>query len=59
MFEDSEAGMEAGLAAGMHTVVIPDPNFTRQEVQERFAAASETLASLADWDPATVGLPPL
>ena len=57
VFEDSGAGMDAGLAAGMHTVVVPDPLFTPAEVAERFRGASEVLQTMDAWDPAVVALP--
>ena len=29
MFEDSSAGIQAGLSAGMRTVALPDARFTK------------------------------
>ena len=58
VFEDSGAGMDAGLAAGMRTVVVPDPLFTPAEVAEQFARATEVLKTMEAWDPAVALLPP-
>lgn len=57
VFEDSESGMAAGLAAGMHTCAVPDPNFTEAEREQRFGEASLVLSSLEDFAPESVGLP--
>ena len=35
-----------GLAAGMHTCVIPDPNFTAAERVKRFGDATDTAVAL-------------
>jgi pseudouridine-5'-monophosphatase len=53
VFEDSLAGMEAALAAGMSVVVIPDPHLDRQLYQD----AHQILASLSDFDPPFWHLP--
>jgi pseudouridine-5'-monophosphatase len=53
-FEDSLAGVQSAKAAGMFVVAIPDP---RLDMDEFMAARPDiVLASLADFDPAVVGL---
>jgi HAD superfamily hydrolase (TIGR01509 family) len=53
VFEDSVAGMEAAIAAGMSVVVIPDAVFDRQ----LFTAADQVLDSMMDFNPQDWNLP--
>ncbi|MEE8311411.1 MAG: HAD-IA family hydrolase [Candidatus Binatia bacterium] len=52
VFEDSPAGVEAALAAGMQVVALPDPELER----ERFAGADLIIDSFDDLEPADIGL---
>jgi pseudouridine-5'-monophosphatase len=54
VFEDSPAGVEAALAAGMPAVAVPDPNME----SSRYPGALAVLRSLEEFDPAPWGLPP-
>lgn len=53
VFEDSPAGAEAALAAGMSVVVVPDPNMNH----EAYPRASQILRNLNEFDPGAYGLP--
>lgn len=53
VFEDAVAGVAAGKAAGMHVVMVPDPNLSSSAA----AAADEVLESLEDFEPQNWGLP--
>jgi HAD superfamily hydrolase (TIGR01509 family) len=53
VFEDSVAGMEAAIAAGMSVVVIPDAVFDRQ----LFTAADQVLDSMMEFNPQDWDLP--
>jgi HAD superfamily hydrolase (TIGR01509 family) len=53
VFEDSVAGMEAAIAAGMAVVVIPDAVFDRQ----LFTAADQVLDSMMEFNPQDWDLP--
>jgi len=53
VFEDAPAGAQAGLAAGMCVVAVPDPNMDRG----LYAGCHELLGSLLDFDPQGWGLP--
>ena len=53
VFEDSVAGMQAAIAAGMSVVAIPDPLFNRQLFQE----ADLILNSMTEFEPQDWGLP--
>jgi len=53
VFEDAPSGLEAGHAAGMAVVTVPDPAMDR----EAFSAADQVLDSLEDFDPELWGLP--
>jgi HAD superfamily hydrolase (TIGR01509 family) len=53
VFEDSVAGMEAAIAAGMSVVVIPDAVFDRQ----LFTAADQILDSMTEFNPQDWDLP--
>ena len=53
VFEDSVAGIQAAIAAGMSVVAIPDPVFDR----ELFKDADLVLNSLEDFQPQDWGLP--
>ena len=52
VFEDSVAGMQAAIAAGMSVVVVPDPMLNR----ELFASADLILNSLVEFEPQAWGL---
>eukprot|EP00955_Chlamydomonas_euryale_P092626 364726-Chlamydomonas_euryale.AAC.1 len=52
VFEDAPSGVDAGLAAGMKVVMVPDPNLDKKLCGK----ADEDLASLADFDPSKWGL---
>lgn len=61
VFEDAVAGVQAGKAAGMRTVAVPDLRLWNAEGDlEQFwgAGATAVLGSLAEFDPAEWGLPP-
>jgi beta-phosphoglucomutase-like phosphatase (HAD superfamily) len=53
VFEDSLAGMEAAIAAGMSVVVVPDPSSDRQ----LFHQATQILNSLEEFKPQLWQLP--
>ena len=53
VFEDSVAGMEAAIAAGMSVVAIPDSVFDRQLFQN----ANQILSSMREFDPQDWNLP--
>jgi pseudouridine-5'-monophosphatase len=53
VFDDSPAGIEAALAAGMYAVAVPDPNVNPAS----YAGAHMVLRSLTEFDPAAWGLP--
>lgn len=53
VFEDSLAGMQAALSAGMSVIVVPDPNLDRQMYQN----AHQILTSLSDFEPQLWDLP--
>ncbi|MEB3342985.1 HAD-IA family hydrolase [Okeania sp.] len=54
VFEDSLAGMEAALAAGMSVVIVPDPDMDKKE----FDSAHQILNSLTEFEPHLWKLPP-
>ncbi|KJE95142.1 HAD-superfamily hydrolase [Capsaspora owczarzaki ATCC 30864] len=54
VFEDALSGCQAGVAAGMRTIVIPDTRLDRQP----FEIATEILTSLESFQPAVYGLAP-
>jgi HAD superfamily hydrolase (TIGR01509 family) len=54
VFEDAPSGVKAAREAGMHVIVVPDPNM----MDHPFPEADGLLASLEDFDPAIWGLPP-
>lgn len=54
VFEDSPAGVEAALAAGMYVVAVPDPRMEHAALR----GAHQVLAGLGEFDPAAWGLPP-
>ncbi len=53
VLEDAPAGVEAGRAAGMSVIAVPDPAMNR----EAFGGADQTLSSLVSFDPTLWGLP--
>lgn len=53
VFEDSMAGMQAAIAAGMSVVVIPDAVFDSQ----LFKAAAQILTSMTEFNPQDWNLP--
>lgn len=53
VFEDAPSGLQAGLAAGMRVIAIPDPNMDRT----RYANAHQVLDSLQAFEPERWGLP--
>ncbi|MFT5111485.1 MAG: pseudouridine-5'-monophosphatase [Parasphingorhabdus sp.] len=53
VFEDAPSGLQAGKAAGMQVVVVPDANMDKQ----RYSAADVILDSLEDFQPEQFGLP--
>lgn len=59
VFEDSVAGVMAGLRAGMQVVMVPDPRLNLGEVHREHFEFKPTLAipSLANFDPVAFGLP--
>lgn len=54
VFEDAPNGAEAGLAAGMHVVWVPDPRADRSKLGTR---VTQVLDSLEDFQPEKFGLP--
>lgn len=55
VFEDAPNGVEAGKAAGMHVVMVPD----KRTDPEKCRLADRVVWSLEDLDLAEWGLPPL
>ncbi|MCY4148844.1 MAG: HAD-IA family hydrolase [Gammaproteobacteria bacterium] len=53
VFEDAPSGLEAGKAAHMQVIVVPDPNMDKS----RYEGAVQILGSLLDFDPPRFGLP--
>ena len=54
VLEDSPAGLQAALAAGMYAVSVPDPNMERLA----FRGSHQILRSLEEFNPGAWGLPP-
>ncbi|MGK7921849.1 MAG: HAD-IA family hydrolase [Trichodesmium sp.] len=54
VFEDSLAGMEAALRAGMSVIVVPDPDMDKN----LFHSANQILNSLTEFEPHLWQLPP-
>ncbi|KDN45471.1 HAD-like protein [Tilletiaria anomala UBC 951] len=57
VFEDAKPGVQAGLAAGMNVVWVPDPNL-KALYSGNDLGAHQTLDSLLDFKPEEWGLPP-
>jgi hypothetical protein len=55
VFEDAPTGVQAGIAAGMQVIAVPDPNLNRNLIDGLGAAA--VLGSLEDFCPEHWGLP--
>lgn len=55
VFEDAPSGLEAATAAGMRTIVVPDPHMDRT----RYSGAEMILDSLTDFPLAAFDLPVL
>jgi pseudouridine-5'-monophosphatase len=55
VFEDSPAGIDAALAAGMYTVAVPDPHME----DKAFPNAHQIIRDLNDVDLESWGLPPM
>ena len=53
VFEDSPLGLEAGIAAQMRVVAVPDPNMDKT----RYSGADLVIDSLLDFAPEAYGLP--
>eukprot|EP00798_Chlamydomonas_sp_ICE-L_P011387 gene11387-12087_t len=53
VFEDAPSGVEAGLAAGMCCVMVPDANLDKSLTGK----AQKTISSLLDFAPEEWGLP--
>lgn len=54
VLEDSPAGLQAALAAGMYVVAVPDPHMDTGI----YSGAHQLLHSLAEFEPGAWGLPP-
>ncbi len=54
VFEDAPSGLEAGKAAGMNVVAVPDPNMDKKQYQD----ACIILDSLEQFEPRDFGFPP-
>lgn len=55
VFEDAPSGIQAGVAAGMTAIMVPDPNLNKDLIPGLGAAA--VLGSLTEFDPQHWGLP--
>lgn len=55
VFEDAPSGIQSGVAAGMHVILVPDPNLSKDLIPGLGAAA--VLGSLEQFEPQQWGLP--
>lgn len=55
VFEDAPSGVQSGVAAGMHVIMVPDPNLSKDLIPGLGAAA--VLGSLEQFEPQQWGLP--
>ena len=55
VFEDSPAGVEAAISAGMYVIAVPDPHMS----DENYEKAHQIIRSLNDFDCSYWNLPPL
>ena len=52
VFEDSPAGLQAGIAAGLRVIAVPDPHMEKSQ----YRGAELILQSLTEFNPAQFGL---
>ena len=55
VFEDAPSGLEAGIAANMRVIVVPDPNMDKG----RYVGADLIIDSLLEFDPAEYQMAPM
>jgi len=59
VFEDSPLGAQAGLAAGMQVVYVPDSRFVDIDKCKKEQQATMTIPSLSEFNPMDFQLPRL